>query len=172
MRIDCYKAQEWHWVDSQFTFYCRQTWHSPQETGASPKQALPSLFNFSTGQKSEKRQKRAMTNFPLSWLELYELSFEGFKTRDSRRWDWRLYNWNYTLLRQKKETVLVLKASFFVHRYQCAMCTLFSIFFRATVQAETYLKIGVLVSHWTYICPSLFECAENTFFHIFVIFKL
>ena len=134
----------------------------------------PSLpFQLLNRAKKERKDKQGQwQNFPLSWLELYELSFEGFKTRDSRRWDWRLYNWNYTLLRQKKETVLVLKASFFVHRYQCAMCTLFSIFFRATVQAHIYLKIGVLVSHWTYICPSLFEYAENTFFHIVVIFKL
>ena len=33
-----------------------------------------------------------------------------------------------------------------------------------------HLKILVLVSQWTYIFPSLFECAENTLFHIFVIF--
>ena len=29
---------------------------------------------------------------------------------------------------------------------------------------RTYLKIWVLVSHWTCICPSLFKCVENTFF--------
>ena len=27
-------------------------------------------------------------------------------------------------------------------------------------------------AHLTYICPSLFECAGNTFFHIFVILKI
>ena len=49
-------------------------------------------------------------------------------------------------------------------RSHCTMCTLFSIFFCATEQAQTYLR--------TCICPSLFEYAENTFVHIFVIFKL
>ena len=44
--------------------------------------------------------------------------------------------------------------------------------FRLTEQAQTYPKIFVLVSHLTYICASLFECAENAIFHIFVIFKL
>ena len=38
----------------------------------------------------------------------------------------------------------------------------------ATEQAETYLKICVLVYHLTYICPSLFDCKVNTFFFIFV----
>ena len=43
----------------------------------------------------------------------------------------------------------------------------------ATEQAETYLKICVLIYHLTYICPSLFDCEVNTFFFfIFVIFKL
>ena len=46
---------------------------------------------------------------------------------------------------------------------QCSMCSLFSIFLRATEQAHTYLIIWVLVSHWTYICSSLFECAQNIF---------
>ena len=32
------------------------------------------------------------------------------------------------------------------HRHQCAMCSLFSINLRATEQAQTYLKIWVLVS--------------------------
>ena len=32
--------------------------------------------------------------------------------------------------------------------------------FLATKQAETYLKICVLISHSTYICPSLFDCEE------------
>ena len=31
--------------------------------------------------------------------------------------------------------------SFYVRSLQCTMCTLFSIFFRATEQAQTYLKI-------------------------------
>ena len=57
--------------------------------------------------------------------------------------------------------------------YYCGNCNaVFSIFFRATEQAQTYLKIWVLVSHWTYTYPSLFECAENTSYHIFAIFKL
>ena len=38
----------------------------------------------------------------------------------------------------------------------------------ATEQAETYLKICVLIYHLTYICPSLFDCKVNTFFFIFV----
>ena len=46
----------------------------------------------------------------------------------------------------------------------CTMCTLCSIFFRATEQAQTYLKFEKILSSSTYICPSLFECAENTLF--------
>ena len=34
----------------------------------------------------------------------------------------------------------------------------------ATEQAETYLKICTLINYLTYICPSLFECAERTLF--------
>jgi len=57
------------------------------------------------------------------------------------------------------------------------MSTLHNVYFvqyicRATEQAKTYLRIWVLVSHVTYICPCLFECAKNTLLHIFVIFKL
>ena len=44
--------------------------------------------------------------------------------------------------------------------------------FLATEQTETYLKISVLISHSTYICPSLFDCEENMKKMIFVIFKL
>ena len=36
----------------------------------------------------------------------------------------------------------------------------------ATEQAETYLKICVLIYHLTYICPSLFDCEVNTFFFV------
>ena len=72
----------------------------------------------------------------------------------------------------KKKRRLFIKRVIFIPRYQCSICSLFRIFFRATMQAETFVKIGVLASHWTKICPSLFECAENTFFHIFVIFNL
>ena len=42
----------------------------------------------------------------------------------------------------------------------------------ATEQAETYLKICVLIYHLTYICPSLFDCEVNTFLFIFVNSKL
>ena len=54
-----------------------------------------------------------------------------------------------------------------------AMATLHNVFlvqcvFRANEQAQTYPKICVLVSYLTYICNSLFECAENTILHIFV----
>ena len=35
------------------------------------------------------------------------------------------------------------------HRHQCTMCSFFSIYSRATKQAQTYLK--TLESHWTYI---------------------
>ena len=28
-----FRSWEWRRVESQFTFYCQQTWHSPQETG-------------------------------------------------------------------------------------------------------------------------------------------
>ena len=31
----------------------------------------------------------------------------------------------------------------------------------ATAQAETYLKICVLIYQFTYICPSLFDCEVN-----------
>ena len=44
--------------------------------------------------------------------------------------------------------------------------------FLATEQAETYLKICVLIYHLTYICPSLFDCEVNMKKIIFVIFKL
>ena len=53
----------------------------------------------------------------------------------------------------------------------CKRCTLFSIFFCTTEQAQTYLKIWVLVSQWTYICRSLLKCAENTFFLHFCDFQ-
>ena len=42
----------------------------------------------------------------------------------------------------------------------------------ATEQVETYHKICILIYLLTYICPSLFDCEVNTFFFIFVIFKL
>ena len=41
----------------------------------------------------------------------------------------------------------------------------------ATEQAETYLKICVLIYHLTYICPSLFDCEVNTFFFHFCEFQ-
>ena len=44
--------------------------------------------------------------------------------------------------------------------------------FLPTEQAETYLKIYVLIYHWTYICPSLFSWKENMVFEETVIFKL
>ena len=47
---------------------------------------------------------------------------------------------------------------------QCTMCSLKSIFFRATEQPQTYLKFSKILSYWTYIFPSLFECAERTLF--------
>ena len=43
---------------------------------------------------------------------------------------------------------------------------------RAIEQAQTYPKICVAVSHSTNICPSLFDCTEQTFALFFVIFKL
>ena len=46
----------------------------------------------------------------------------------------------------------------------CTMCSLFRIFFRATEQAQTYLKIRKILFYWTDIWSSLFECAENTLF--------
>ena len=92
----------------------------------------PSLLSqlLNRAKKWEKTQQGQRQNIPLSWLELYEPSFESFKTRDSKRWDWRLYNWNYTLLRQKKETVLVLKASFLFIDTN-APCVLCSVYFSA-----------------------------------------
>ena len=47
----------------------------------------------------------------------------------------------------------------------CTMCCLGSMFYLATKQAETYLKICVLIYHLTYICPSLFDYEVNIFFH-------
>ena len=41
----------------------------------------------------------------------------------------------------------------------------------ATEQAETYLKICVLIYHLTFICPSLFDCEVNTFFFHFCEFQ-
>ena len=43
--------------------------------------------------------------------------------------------------------------------------------FLPTEQAETYLKIYVLIYHSTYICPSLFGWKENLIFMETVIFK-
>ena len=171
MRIDCYKAREWRWVDSQFTFYCRQTWHSPQETGASPKQALPFLLNYSTRQKREKRQKRAMTKLSSFMIGIVWTIIWKLQDKRQQKVKLKIVQWKLHLAPTKKRK-LFIKNVIFIHRYQRSMCSLFSIFFRATMQAQTYVKIGVLASQWTKICPSLFECAENTFFHIFVIFKL
>ena len=168
MRIDCYKAREWRWVDSQFTFYCRQTWHSPQETGASPKQALPILLNFSTGQKRQKKGNDKTFLFHDWNCMNYHLKASRQETAKGVIEDCTIE----TTPCSKKKRRLFIKRVIFIPRYQCSICSLFRIFFRATMQAQTYLKIGVLASHWTKICPSLFECAENTFFHIFVIFKL
>ena len=44
--------------------------------------------------------------------------------------------------------------------------------FLPTEQSETYFKIFILTYDLTYICPGLFDCEENTFFFIFVYFKL
>ena len=44
---------------------------------------------------------------------------------------------------------------------QCTMCTLFSIFFRAT-SSDLYWNLSFGI-HWAYICPSLFECAKHFF---------
>ena len=44
--------------------------------------------------------------------------------------------------------------------------------FLPTEQAETYLKIYVLIYHSTYICPSLFGWKENLIFKEAVTFKL
>ena len=44
--------------------------------------------------------------------------------------------------------------------------------FLATEQALTYLKICVLISHLTYICPSSFDCEELIQKDVFVNFKL
>ena len=44
--------------------------------------------------------------------------------------------------------------------------------FLPTEQSETYFKICILTFDSTYICPDLFDWKENTFFFIFVYFKL
>ena len=44
--------------------------------------------------------------------------------------------------------------------------------FLTTERAETYLKICVLISHLTYICPSSFDCEELVEKNVFVNFKL
>ena len=44
--------------------------------------------------------------------------------------------------------------------------------FLPTEQSETYFKIFILIFDSTYICPDLFDWKENTFFFIFVYFKL
>ena len=44
--------------------------------------------------------------------------------------------------------------------------------FLPTEQTETYFKICILTYDLTYICPGLFDWKENTFFFIFVYFKL
>ena len=43
-------------------------------------------------------------------------------------------------------------------------------YMHATEQAQTYLKIWVLVSQWTYICPNLFKRGQNNFFLTFLCF--
>ena len=43
--------------------------------------------------------------------------------------------------------------------------------FLPTEQAETYLKIYILIYHSTYICPNLFGLMENLIFKETVIFK-
>ena len=45
------------------------------------------------------------------------------------------------------------------------------IFPRNRISSDLDLKIWVLVTRWTYICPSLIECAKNTFFHFFFYFQ-
>ena len=54
------------------------------------------------------------------------------------------------------------------------MCCLYSMFnvFLPTEQAETYLKIYLLIYPSTYICPSLFGWKENFIFKETVTFKL
>ena len=44
--------------------------------------------------------------------------------------------------------------------------------FLPTEQSETYFNIFILIFDSTYICPDLFDWKENTFFFIFVYFKL
>ena len=44
--------------------------------------------------------------------------------------------------------------------------------FLPTEQSETYFKNFILTYDLTYICPGLFDWKENTFFFIFVYFKL
>ena len=57
------------------------------------------------------------------------------------------------------------------------ICTLHNVLFvqyvfLPTEQSETYFKIFILTYDLTYICPGLFDWKENTFFFIFVYFKL
>ena len=53
----------------------------------------------------------------------------------------------------------IVDVSVDVSRSSNAQCAVFL----STEQAETYLKIYVLIYHSTYICPSLFSWKENFF---------
>ena len=59
------------------------------------------------------------------------------------------------------------------HIYPTAQCAVWAVCLpRNRTSWDIYLKICVLIYHLTYICPSLFDCEVNTFFFIFVNFKL
>ena len=46
-----------------------------------------------------------------------------------------------------------------------AQCVLCKVYFSAQLnKLRPVLKFKKILSYWTYICPSLFECAENTLF--------
>ena len=55
-----FRSWEWRRVESQFTFYCQQTWHSPQETGWAG-DATTSLSPPNLPVTKKKTQKNTMT---------------------------------------------------------------------------------------------------------------
>ena len=115
---------------------------------------------------TRKKQSKLWKEEPkmIEWIPNKELPYWSQWWRSQTSW-WRLPQGELVKFGIGKLDMWHFKS------LQFRVCTLFSIFLRTTEQAQAYLKIWVLVSDWTYIFPSLFECAQNNFFHVFVIFK-
>ena len=111
-----------------------------------------------------------------SWsgLQHWELAIEVPLRSKSFLHDWR----NCPTLTVPHFTVRIRRAnaksfdatSLEMTSAHCALC---KVYFPAQLnKLRPILKIWKILSFWTHICPSLFECAENTLFKVLVIFKL